>query len=100
MMTDPEVREGTMPDYKGSVRRFIEDTFILASNGPKFGDADSFMEAHIIDSTGFLELILFLEETWGVTVEDDEVIPENLDSLDAVQAYMVRKVAASPIPAT
>ena len=60
--------------------------------GPQFGDADSFMEGHIVDSTGFLEVIMFLEETWGITVEDDEVVPENLDSLDGLQAYLTRKL--------
>lgn len=82
-----------MPDYKEPIRRFIEDTFIMAS-GPTFGDSDSFMEHHIIDSTGFLEVIMFLEETWNITVEDDEVVPENLDSLDGLQAYLTRKSAS------
>ena len=81
-----------MPDYKEPIRRFIEDTFIVAASGPTFGDADSFMEGHIIDSTGFLEVIMFLEETWGITVDDDEVVPENLDSLDGLQAYLTRKL--------
>ena len=52
------------------------------------------MRKHIIDSTGFLELVLFLEETWGVTVDDDEMVPENLDSLENLQGYLTRKVAA------
>jgi len=81
-----------MPDYKEPIRRFIEDTFIIASSGPEFGDSDSFMAGHIVDSTGFLEVIMFLEETWGITVEDDEVVPENLDSLDGLQAYLTRKL--------
>jgi len=50
------------------------------------------MAGHIVDSTGFLEVIMFLEETWGITVEDDEVVPENLDSLDGLQAYLTRKL--------
>jgi acyl carrier protein len=81
-----------MPDYKEPIRRFIDETFIIGSTGPTFSDSDSFMGGHIIDSTGFLEVIMFLEETWGITVEDDEVIPENLDSLDGLQAYLTRKL--------
>lgn len=82
-----------MQDYKEPTRKFIEDTFIMTS-GEAFRDSDSFMENHIVDSTGFLEVIMFLEETWGITVEDAEVIPENLDSLDGLQAYLTRKLAA------
>jgi acyl carrier protein len=83
-----------MPDYKAQLRTFIEETFILGSSGPAFGDADSFMERRVIDSTGFLELVMYLEETWGVTVDDDEMIPENLDSLDHLQDYLTRKLGA------
>jgi len=81
-----------MQDFKAPLRTFIEDNFMMGSNGPAFTDADSFMARRIIDSTGFLELVLFLEESWGVTVEDDEMIPENLDSLDHLQGYLTRKL--------
>lgn len=83
-----------MRDFKVQLRQFIEDTFILGSSGRPFSDADSFMEEHIIDSTGFLEVIMYIEETWDVTVTDDEVIPENLDSLDHLQDYLTRKLGA------
>jgi acyl carrier protein len=81
-----------MQDFKTPLRKFIEDNFMMGSNGPVFTDADSFMERRIIDSTGFLELVLFLEETWGVTVDDDDMVPENLDSLDHLQSYLSRKL--------
>jgi acyl carrier protein len=81
-----------MQDFKTPLRRFIEENFIMGSSGPELSDTDSFMERHIIDSTGFLELVMFLEETWGVTVEDDDMIPENLDSLDALQGYLSRQL--------
>lgn len=83
-----------MPDYKATVRKFISDTFIISRDDATFKDSDSFMEAHIVDSTGFLELIMFLEETWGITVDDDEVIPENLDSLDGIERYLSRKLGS------
>jgi acyl carrier protein len=79
-------------DYKAPVRRFIEETFIVGSDELQLKDSDSFMDRHVVDSTGFLELILFLEETWAVTVEDTEIVPENLDSLDGLQAYLTRKL--------
>ncbi len=83
-----------MQDYKTPLRKFIQDNFLMGSAGASFSDADSFMAKHVIDSTGFLELVMFLEETWNVTVADDEMVPENLDSLDALQAYLSRKAGA------
>lgn len=81
-----------MRDFKGQLRQFIEGTFIIGSNDSAFADGDSFMDRRIIDSTGFLELILYLEETWGISVADAEIVPENLDSLDNLQAYLTRKL--------
>jgi acyl carrier protein len=81
-----------MTDIKSQVRTYIADNFIMGSNGAKFGDADSFLDLHIIDSTGFLELITFLEDTFGIQVEDDDMIPENLDSLNSIQAFVDRKL--------
>ena len=83
-----------MQDFKKPLRRFIEENFLMGSSGLDLADADSFMARHIVDSTGFLELVMFLEETWDVTVEDDEMVPENLDSLDALQGYLTRKLKA------
>lgn len=73
------------------IRSFIVDTFM-------FGDEDGFayetslMEAGIMDSTGVLELVAFLENEFGINVEDEELIPENLDSLDALSRYVARKL--------
>jgi acyl carrier protein len=81
-----------MRDVKGQLRQFIEGTFIIGPTDSAFADGDSFMDRRVIDSTGFLELILYLEETWGISVADDEIVPENLDSLDNLQAYLTRKL--------
>lgn len=81
---------------KATVRAYIVDNFIMGGDGHDLADADSFMEKHIVDSTGFLELVTFLEETYGFTVEDDEMVPENLDSLDNIQAYVSSKQAGAP----
>jgi acyl carrier protein len=82
-----------MQDIKAQVRAYVTENFIMGSDGAQLNDADSFMDRHVIDSTGFLELVTFLEETYGFTVADDEMIPENLDSLDNIDAYVRRKVA-------
>lgn len=84
----------TMVDnVAADTRRFILDNFIMGSNAKPFADTDSFIDRHIIDSTGFLELISHLEETYGITVEDHEMVPANLDSLSAISAYVARKLA-------
>ena len=80
---------------KATIRRFVEDNFMMGSRRSAFADNASFMEHHIIDSTGFLELITFIEEMFHMTVEEDEMLPENLDSLDAIHAYLSRKLEAT-----
>ncbi len=83
-----------MADTRTELRRYINDNFVMGAAGTKFGDADSFMELHILDSTGFLELVAYLEETYAIAVADEEMIPENLDSLDNLAAFIDRKRAA------
>lgn len=83
-----------MPSLKTQIRQFILDNFMLSGPSAEFADGDSFMEAQILDSTGFLELIAHLEEAYGIQVADDEMVPENLDTLDAIEAYLGRKGVA------
>ncbi len=83
-----------MDDVKAGIRRYIEDNFIMGARQVALGDADSFLEHHVLDSTGFLELIAYLEQAHGIKVEDDEMLPENLDSLDNVAQFLARKRAA------
>ena len=82
-----------MKDVKVQVRDFIQDNFIMGAKAVQFSDSDSFMDRHLIDSTGFLELVTCLEDTFNIRIEDQEMVPENLDSLDAVEAYVGRKLA-------
>jgi acyl carrier protein len=86
--------QATQQDIKAQVRAYIVDNFIMGGNADHLKDADSFMETHVVDSTGFLELVTFIEETYQVTVSDDDMVPENLDSLDNIDAYVRRKLAA------
>jgi acyl carrier protein len=85
-----------MKDAKAIVRRFLLDTIVMAGD-VEIGDETSFMEDHILDSTGFIELITFVEETFGVTVEDEEMLPENFDSLRNIDDYLARKSAARAV---
>ncbi|MDX9857822.1 MAG: acyl carrier protein [candidate division Zixibacteria bacterium] len=73
------------------IRAFIYETYFFGDESEKFEDTDSFMEHGIIDSTGVLELTTFLEEKYGVTVDDDEMLPANLDSVANLVAFIQRK---------
>lgn len=80
-----------MSDIQAQVRRYIEDNFLMGA-GAKSPAADaSFLEHHVLDSTGFLELVSYLEETYGIAIADEEMVPENLDSLNAIAAFVGRK---------
>jgi acyl carrier protein len=75
------------------VRQFITDNFLFgeASGRFAFTDDDSFQERGIIDSTGILELVCHLQERYAIAIEDDELIPDNLDSLTKVAQFIERK---------
>lgn len=79
-----------MESVKATVREFISENFIMGGD-VSFADDTSFMKSHILDSTGFIELITFIEETFGVSVADKEMLPENFDSLDNIGSYLARK---------
>ena len=73
------------------IRNFIIENFLFGESGNDLKKTDSFLESGIIDSTGVLELVSFIEETYAFQVEDEELIPENLDSIANVIAYVQRK---------
>lgn len=79
-----------MNDIKAQVKAYITDNFLFGQNGD-LGDDASFLSKGVLDSTGVLELVMFLEQTFGIKVEDEELVPENLDSLNAIEAYVNRK---------
>jgi len=81
-------------DIKQKIRKFIQNNFLFGTCEQEFDDDDSFMENGIIDSTGVLELVSFVEERFGVEVQDDELIPDNLDSVNKLTEYITRKIGA------
>ena len=76
---------------KSDLRKFLAENFIMGSQPAPIEDHDSFLEMHIMDSTGFLELVGYLEETYGIEIADEDMTPENLDSLDGVAEFVARK---------
>ena len=85
-----------MSDIKEQVRAYIVENFVMGSAKFVLNDTDSFMDKHVVDSTGFLELVTFIEDSWSLTVEDEEMVPENLDSLANIEAFVNRKLSALP----
>jgi acyl carrier protein len=81
------------PHIKQKVREYIDDNFLMGSQARAYADDDSFLDRQLIDSTGYLELVSFLEGECGVRIDEDEMLPENLDSLDGIEAFMERKLA-------
>lgn len=84
-----------MSTIKAEVRRYIEENLLLGAGAVSPGDDESFLEHQVLDSTGFLELVAHLEETYGIQIGDEEMVPENLDSLNAIEAFVLSKKAAA-----
>ncbi|MCC7124831.1 MAG: acyl carrier protein [Acidobacteria bacterium] len=76
---------------KSDIKSFIISNFLFGNEGKGIADNQSFLESGLIDSTGMLELVSFIESQYGISVADRELVPENLDSLDNISAYVARK---------
>ena len=79
----------------GTVREFVVENFLFG-DGESLKEDTSFLEEGVIDSTGILELVMFIEETFGMKVKDDELVPENMDSLRNIARFLERKLSESP----
>lgn len=77
-------------NYLETVKAFVIENFLFGE-GEQLKEDTSFLESGMVDSTGILELVAFIEETFGVRMADDELIPENLDSISNVVNYLRRK---------
>ena len=78
-------------DIKEQIRQYLAENFLFSDNGFNLGDDDSFLEEEVVDSTGVMELVLFVEDNFGVSVADEEIIPDNFDSVNQLAAYIQRK---------
>ncbi|MEZ4590674.1 MAG: acyl carrier protein [Chloroflexota bacterium] len=76
---------------KTQIRQFIAENFLFNPDGFDLSDDASFLDEGVVDSTGTLELVLFVEETFGITVGDTEIEPDNFDSVNKLAAYIARK---------
>jgi acyl carrier protein len=80
-----------MSDHKTKIRAFILENFLFG-NAEGLNDDTSFLEEGIIDSTGVLELVTYLEEEFSLKVDDEELIPENLDSINNINTFLQKKI--------
>ncbi len=76
----------------GRVRAYIEENLLLNS-ADTFSDTSSLIENGILDSTGAMDLVAFLEQAFAITVNDDDMVPENLDSVDQICGFIKRRLS-------
>ena len=79
-----------LPGIQRQIHEFIAMNFLFDGSGLDFDDDTSLMAQGILDPTGFLELALFVEEGWGITVNQDDLNPDNFDTVSALAAYVLR----------
>jgi acyl carrier protein len=84
----------TEQNIKIKTKEFIKNNFLLGSELRNLNDDDSFFKKGIIDSTGVLELVSFVEATFGIKVEDEELMPDNFDSVNKVVIFITKKKSA------
>ena len=83
----------TAQEVMDKVKSFMAGAFFIDFESVGLGDESSFLENGIIDSTGIMEVIQFLETTFGIKVADDEMLPENLDSLANIGSFVIGKTS-------
>lgn len=81
--------------YREKIRSFILENYLFSDDPTLLNDRDSFLEKGILDSTGILELIFFLEEEFSIQVAEGDMVPENLDSVNNLISFLNTKKAAA-----
>jgi acyl carrier protein len=80
-----------MQPIEQQLRQFVINNFLFGQGGDQLSNHDSFLEKGIVDSTGVLELVAFLEDQYQIKIEDEELIPANLDSIDNLVRFIEKK---------
>lgn len=87
--------ENTATQTEERIAGYIAENILFSKNGYPYKADDSFLENGIVDSVNVLELVMFVEETFKVKVDDSEIVPENFDSVSRLAAYVRGKNKAS-----
>jgi len=85
-----------MGPIEQQLRQFVINNFLFGQGGDQLSNHDSFLEKGIVDSTGVLELVAFLEDQYRIKIEDEELIPANLDSIDSLIRFIEKKAQRTP----
>jgi acyl carrier protein len=80
-----------MRNVEELIRAYIAENILFSDNGYPYPDETSFLEEGIVDSMGIMELVMFVDESFGIAVEDEELVPDNFDSVSKLAAYIRRK---------
>lgn len=80
-------------ELEHDIRTFVVENFLLGG-GDGLSSSQSLLDAGVIDSTGVLELVSFLEKTYRIQIDDEDLVPENLDSISSIAQFVKRKLAA------
>ncbi len=76
---------------RNTLRQHILEQYLFSDDQSLLADTDSFLEKGFLDSTGIMEIIFFVEETYEIAIEDEEMVPTNLDSINNLTAFIERK---------
>jgi acyl carrier protein len=82
-------------DTKAQIRQYLAEVLLFSDSGYEYDDNASFLEQGILDSMGVMELVYFVEETFGVKVADQDLTPENFDSVERLADYVSRNRLSS-----
>ena len=78
-------------DVQTTLREFVQETFVKRRQSSELSGDQSLLDSGIIDSAGVLELVSFIERTFGVTVADTDIVPENFETLNSLSAFVNAK---------
>lgn len=82
-------------ELRDQIRNFIVENFLFGDEAPLTSDEQSLLDTGIIDSVGVMELVSYLESDHGLQIQDEDLVPENLDSVANLESFIRRKVAAA-----
>lgn len=80
-----------MVDVEASLEQFIRSELLLDPSGPRIDEHESLLDSHILDSLALMRLVFFVEEQFGISVEDGEVTPDNFQTINLIKAFVERK---------
>ncbi len=88
------MNRGAIVSITAQVKRYILSNFLFTEDESALAEDASLVGQKIVDSTGVLELIMYIEDTWGIKIADEEMVPENLDTVERIARFIERRQAS------